>query len=169
LLVAASIAFAASVALTLWALAGLTGFGYLALFLITCAPGLPLGFALFGRRHIASWLTGIVFGYALTSLVWWVVVFAGRASTTSFAVAWAAATLGLWLLRRSITSPVVTLPAWTRRDSMALVLLMLLVPALVGRPYATLGSLDTSGNHQYRAYFIADFVWHTALTAELAK
>ena len=169
MLVAASIALTASVALTLWALAGLSGFGYLAIFLITCAPGLPVGFALFGRRHIASWLTGLVFGYAVTSLIWWAVVFAGRASTSSFAAAWAAATLGMWLLWRSSTSPVVTLPAWTRRDSTAFVLLMLLVPALMGRPYATLGSLDDSGNHQYRAYFIADFVWHTAMTAELAK
>jgi hypothetical protein len=42
-------------------------------------------------------------------------------------------------------------------------------PALVARPFVTLGSVDRDGNHLYRAYFIADFVWHTAMTAELAK
>jgi hypothetical protein len=48
-------------------------------------------------------------------------------------------------------------------------LLLLLVPALVARPFAKLGAVDGDGNHLYRAYFIADFAWHTALTAELAK
>jgi len=48
-------------------------------------------------------------------------------------------------------------------------LLLLLVPTLVAPPFARLGEVDRSGNHLYRAYFIADFVWHTALTAELAK
>lgn len=48
-------------------------------------------------------------------------------------------------------------------------LLLLLVPVLVARPFVTLGSVDRDGNHMYRAYFIADFVWHTAITAELAK
>ena len=36
-------------------------------------------------------------------------------------------------------------------------------------PGARLGSYDSAGNRLYRAYFIADFVWHTALTAELTK
>src|SRR5204863_8665323 len=60
-------------------------------------------------------------------------------------------------------------PAWNRRHTVALLLVLLLVPALVARPFAKLGSIDRDGNLSYRAYFIADFVWHTALTAELAK
>ena len=41
--------------------------------------------------------------------------------------------------------------------------------ALAVPPFARVGERDATGNRYYRAYFTADFVWHTALTAELAK
>ncbi len=65
--------------------------------------------------------------------------------------------------------PLVVLPTWTRTTTTALLLVLLIVPAIVGRPFARLGAEDASGSRQYRAYFIADFVWHMAVTAELAK
>jgi hypothetical protein len=55
-----------------------------------------------------------------------------------------------------------------RRDLPVLLLLLLLVPLLVGRPYARVGELTPDGR-TYRAYFTADFVWRMAVTAELAK
>ena len=63
----------------------------------------------------------------------------------------------------------VELPAWSLRDARILILLLLIVPAVFLFPYKNLGSFDAEGNRLYRAYFTADFIWHTALTAELAK
>lgn len=148
---------------------GISGFAYVALLALTAVPGLPLGLALFGKRHVVSFLTGATLGYAITSLAWWAVVFFGHASTWTFVDAWVVAALVSWAIARAMDSPFVTLPSWTRSHSISLMLLLLLVPALVTRPFVKLGSVDRDGNHLYRAYFIADFVWHTALTAELAK
>ncbi len=154
---------------TFWLLAGPIGIAYGALFLLVCAPGVPLGRALFGPRHLASWIAAMPVGYAMTTLAWWAVIFLGRATTPAFVAAWATACAGAWLATRRCQSPLVALPAWTRRDTTALCLLLLLVPAIVARPFSKLGSTDAEGNRLYRAYFVADFVWHTALAAELAK
>ena len=62
-----------------------------------------------------------------------------------------------------------TLPAWTRADTHALLLVLLLVPAVMGPPYRNLGRADETGTRYYRAYFTADFVWHSALAYELGK
>ena len=61
------------------------------------------------------------------------------------------------------------LARWTDADTRALCLVLFLVPALMGPPYRNLGARDASGTRYYRAYFTADFVWHTALAAELGK
>jgi hypothetical protein len=63
----------------------------------------------------------------------------------------------------------VRLPVWGRADARALLLLLLLVPAVFVLPFRNLGAQDADGNRFYRAYFTADFIWHTALTAELTK
>ena len=47
--------------------------------------------------------------------------------------------------------------------------MLLLVPVLMGPPYRNLGRADATGNRYYRAYFTADFVWHSALAYELGK
>ena len=158
-----------SAVVTFWILAGAIGVGYLVLFLLLGLPGLPLGLSLFGPRHLAGWLSGLILGYALTTLAWWVAIFAGYATTPVLVGAWAAAAAIAWLGTRGLASPLIALPAWTRRDTTALCLLLLLVPILVARPFAKLGSTDAEGNRLYRAYFVADFVWHTALAAELSK
>jgi hypothetical protein len=153
----------------LWMLAGGTGVLYALLFLIVSLPGWPLGFALFGRRHLAGWLAGVLLGYAVTSFAWWAVIYTGHPSGLSVTCAWAASGAVIWLAVRTISEPLIILPRWTKRDSVALALLLLMVPALVTRPLDRIGEADAQGNHQYRAYFIADFVWHAALTAELEK
>ena len=61
------------------------------------------------------------------------------------------------------------LPPWTPRDTRALAVIWLLALVLAVPPFARVGATDASGNRYYRAYFTADFVWHTALTSELRK
>ena len=59
-------------------------------------------------------------------------------------------------------------PRFSRADVPWLLAALLLVPALVGWPYARVGELTEMGEH-YRAYFTADFVWAMAAVAEVAK
>ncbi len=55
------------------------------------------------------------------------------------------------------------------RDTLALLLVLLLVPTLLARPYARIGEQDSAGSLRYRSYFTADFLWHVSLTSELAQ
>jgi hypothetical protein len=100
-------------------------------------------------------------------------------SAVTFVLAWAVVSAATWTLvgaglaapkRRSREGgPLVELPPWTAHDARILVFLLLLVPAVFVFPYKNLGAQDAHGNRFYRAYFTADFIWHTALTAELMK
>lgn len=148
---------------------GARGLFYLIVFIVATAPGWAVGRALFGIRHPAAWIAGGLMGYVLTALALWTAIASGVPSRTGFLVAWTlislAAAASVWRVR----SPLVDLPAWRRQDTIALALVLLLVPALVGRPFARIGEPDAQGHRQYRAYFTADFLWHTALTAELAR
>ena len=63
----------------------------------------------------------------------------------------------------------VALPAWHRADSVALLCSLLVVPLLLAGPFSRIGDPDPDGKRRYRAYFTADFLWHVALSAELAK
>ena len=165
----ASILLAVCVLALTAVLGGPRGFVYLLLLAFAAAPGLPLGFALFGRRHAGGWIAGLLLGYALTAFAWWTVLFLHVASTPAFAAAWVIVLAAAWAAASRLRSPAVALPEWTRNDTAALALVLLLVPVLVAAPFARLGSEDSTGTRQYRAYFIADFVWHTALVAELTK
>jgi len=60
------------------------------------------------------------------------------------------------------------LPQTEPGDATALALLALLVPLIVGLPFAHLGEM-TSDGQAYRAYFTADYVWRRAVVIELAK
>jgi hypothetical protein len=144
-----------------WALA------YLPLYLLATVPGWPLGRALFGR-HPAAWVAGALLGYALTCIAFWAVLALRIPSAITFVLAWALISGVSWMLtlRRQ---PLVTLPPWSVPDARALILLLLLVPAVFVLPYRNLGARDADGNRVYRAYFTADFIWHMALTAELTK
>ena len=130
---------------TIALIAGQAGFGYFALLLLTAVPGFPLGFALFGKRHFVSLLTGGALGYAITSLAWWAVVFFRHPSTWAYArrVGCRHTRLVGPCARDSIAAGRVA-PV-DRGHSVALMLVLLLVPALVARPFAKLGSSIATG------------------------
>jgi hypothetical protein len=142
---------------------------YFVIYLAALLPGLPLGFALFGRRHAAGWIAGALFGYMLTSLAIWAAVFAGVPSAVAFGVAWLVMMVLAWLLAPGGVRPLLELPHWSARDTGALGAVWLLTLAIAVPPFLRAGEIDEAGNRRYRAYFTADFVWHTALAAELTK
>lgn len=142
---------------------------YALLFVLASAVGLPIGFALFGRRHAAGWIAGALLGYATTAIAVWIPIRLGLASPPAFLIAWAIASVLLRLIGGRLREPLVVLPAWMARDSAALALVLALTLAIAIPPFLHAGARDASGNRYYRAYFTADFVWHEALTAEVAK
>ena len=165
---AVSVLAAAALVLS-WLLAhGPGGPAYLLAYAAACAPGLPVGFALFGRQHAAGWIAGALAGYAITALALWIPVQLGVAHAASFVACWLGGALLAWLATRHL-QPVALLPSWSRRDSLALTLVLLVVPVLLWQPFRHIGAPDEQGARRYRAYFTADFLWHVALTAELAR
>lgn len=154
----------------LWLAGGGGALLYGVLFIIAVAPGLPLGFALFGWRHPAAWIAGALMGYGLTQLTLWAVIAAGVPSPLTFAVAWLFLLAGVIVLTRAAGAiAFIEAPTWTSSDLRALFLVLLLVPVLMGITYRNLGREDDQGNKYYRAYFTADFLWHAALASELGK
>ena len=165
---AAALLAAATASLS-WLLAdGPAGLAYVLGYAAACAPGLPVGFALFGRHHAAGWIAGALAGYAITAVALWVPVQLGVANAPSFVACWIAVGLVSWAGARRLTVRA-PLPAWSRRDSLALIIVLLAVPALVWQPFRNIGGIDAEGSRRYRAYFTADFLWHVALTAEIAR
>ena len=148
---------------------GLAGPLYVLIYLLATVPGLPLGFTLFGARHPAGWVAGILFGYALAAFALWIPIAMGLASTPGFVAAWGFATAVTWLACPWRQSPLVALPAWNRHASVGASVVLVLTLMLATPPFARVGEADAVGNQSYRAYFTADFVWHTALTSELSK
>lgn len=149
-------------------IAGPWSLAYIGLYVLATIPGWPLGRALFGRSHPAAWISGALIGYGVTCVALWLVLALHVAALWTFVLAWAMTSAAAWILVRRKT-PLVALPRWERTEGRALVLLLLLVPAVFVFPYKNLGAQDAAGNRYYRAYFTADFIWHTALTAELTK
>ena len=149
--------------------AGTSGLLYALLFALALVPGLPIGWRMFGRRHGGGWIVGAALGYFLTTIGLWAAIALHAASTPGFAVAWLAAVAAGVATSRALPNEGVPAPAWTRPDTTSLLLVLLLVPALAGPPFARLGQRDGEGNRYYRAYFTADFVWHMAVTAEVDK
>lgn len=142
---------------------------YFIVYLLAILPGLPLGFSLFGRRHAAGWIAGALFGYMLTSLAIWAGVFARMPSAQFFVAAWILVTVAAWLLAPGGVRPLLELPSWSGRDTAALAAVWVLTLAIAVPPFLRAGEIDAAGNRRYRAYFTADFVWHTALAAEITK
>jgi hypothetical protein len=151
------------------AITGWTGVGYPIVYLLATLPGWPIGRRLFGRGHPVAWVSGALVGYGLTALALWVPIALGVASLLTLSLSWAAATMVIWRFVGRGDAPLVDLPPWPARATRPLVLLLALVPLLVALPYGRIGEMDDQGNRRYRAYFTADFVWHEALTAELAR
>ena len=166
---AAAGAVTATLVLVASSIGGPVGLGYLLVYAAATVPGWPIGFALFGKRHPAAWISGGLIGYGITALALWVPIAARHPSPLLFVAAWGAAAIASWGLLSSRREPAVDLPRWNERATVSLCAVVLLVPLLVARPYGRIGSSDAEGNKRYRAYFTADFVWHEALTAELAR
>ncbi|MBI2834018.1 MAG: hypothetical protein HYX76_06285, partial [Acidobacteria bacterium] len=154
--------------LVAWMAGGRSGILYVFIYMLATMPGWPVGWTLFGRGP-AGWIAGALLGYALTALALWTPIAAGVASRNAFLGAWLTIGVVSWLACRRVKGPLVPLTDWSRRDSAALFLLMLIAPAILALPYRNIGARDAEGNRYYRAYFTADFLWHTALTAELTK
>jgi hypothetical protein len=168
-LAAAGLLLAGALAALVWGLNGRLGLLYAGLYVVATLPGWPIGFALFGRRHAAGWIGGIVVGYGLTSLLLWMAVRYGFHSIRACGLAWVAVTVVTWLAAGWRRTPLVELPAWRRSDSLALLLVLVIVPALCSSPFLHVGRPEPDGGRAYRAYFTMDFFWHTALTAEVSK
>jgi hypothetical protein len=151
-----------------WGAAGPAGLAYLLPYVLSLIPGWLLGRTLFGRTA-ARWIGGALLGYALTQLALWACIAAGLAGPLWYALAWAIVTTASALVHRRAGTPLFEFQPWSRADASALCLILVLVPLLMGAPYANIGRRDANGTRYYRAYFTADFVWHTALAAELGK
>ena len=159
-----------SILAVLWAAGQVRAILYAVLFVLAVLPGVPLGIALFGRRHPAAWIGGALFGYGLAQLAIWLVIELRVTSAWTFGLAWFVL-FGVTILaqRAAGLEPAIRMPAWTTPDTTALLLVLVLVPVLIGPPYVRLGRADADGNRYYRAYFTADFLWHTALAFEVGK
>src|SRR4051794_9299511 len=145
------------------------GLRYAAIYAVALCPGLPLGFALFGWRHPAGWVAGALLGYFVTSLAIWVAIASGHPSALAFTAGWVAAAAICVLSVARLRTPLIGLPHWRAADTRALLAVLIVVLAITVPPFANVGARDADGNERYRAYFTADFVWHAALGAEMAK
>ena len=169
---AAHIARAAAIVLTLtvvllsWRWGGLAGVLHLGIYALALLPGLPVGIGLFGVRHAGAWICGGVLGYALTATaLWMAIVFRAPLAPV---LAWLLA-LGAGLTLGRLARARVQVTAWRSADTVALLMVLLLVPALVARPLSRLGEPDDFGRVRYRSYFTADVLWHMGLTPELSQ
>jgi hypothetical protein len=137
-------------------------FGILAWFAV---PGVVLAERLYGRWSVA-WLAGPAWGYALSSVVLLGLWAAGVRELAWLMLAPVPAAIAVWPARRLAGH--LTAPAFTRRDLAAASLVILAVPAIVGRPYSQVG-VDLPEGRAYRAYFTADVVSNMAIVSELSK
>lgn len=161
-----------------------TAAGYLALLAAVASPiallfgvSLQLAFVLPGialARAIAGpglgWLIPLAFGPLLGQAL-------GSLALTGV---WAAGGRGIWVVLAAplLVATVIVparrlqgrwrLPATSPGDRLALTALLLIVPVIVGLPFAHVGEITADGQF-YRAYFTADYVWRRAVVAELAK
>jgi len=167
---AAAAVVGATLVILAFSIGGAAGLSYLAIYALATLPGWPVGFALFGWRHALGWFAGALMGYALTALAIWGAIRLGYHSAAELAVVWGLLVAATWLIfARAAQVPAVPLPPWTRRDTLALCLVLLLVPLICGQPFRKVGIADPDGTRAYRAYFTMDFFWHTALVAEVSK
>ena len=116
----------------------------------------------------SSWLWGPVLGIGLSVLgllaLWQL---GGRGAWILVLAPWP-----LWVLARTPIHKIgidLRMPALGRRDLVALCGLLLLVPLIVGVPFAHVAEPVAEGGKAYRAYFTADFVWAMTVIAEVSK
>ncbi|MBM3750619.1 MAG: hypothetical protein FJW21_05485 [Acidimicrobiia bacterium] len=144
---------------------------YLLLYLLALAPGVPIGIRIFGGSPL-GWVAGAVVGHALAAVAFWVPAFLGWAHPAAFLGIWlllALLVVRWWRRRQPDAPPLVPLPRWTPADTRRWLVAIALVCVVVGWPFSRVGEADSEGVTRYRAYFTADFVWHMAMTQELAR
>ena len=163
--------------------AGAAVIAYLAAFLAVASP-LPLLFGLSSQALFI--LPGLLILRAIAPTQGWLPVMAfgplvGQAlGCLVMTGLWVAGGRDVWLL---VVTPMIVamlalparrlrdrwqLPATEPGDAIALALLLLIVPLVVGLPFAHVGEITPDGQ-AYRAYFTADYVWRRAVVIELAK
>jgi hypothetical protein len=108
-------------------------------------PGIGLGFSVFGML--------LVWAFGLQN---WGAVLLGPLLT--WALVWCIRRAGGWRFR---------FPPFDRRDLVAVVIALAIVPAITWAPYDHVREQLPEGE-AYRAYFTADFVWAMTVTSELA-
>ncbi len=148
---------------------GAPGLGYAAVFVLATVPGWPIGRAVFGATHPARWIAGGLIGYGLTTVAFWVPLALHQAWWLPFVASWAVVCVVTFVVFRGDVEPLAPLPQWTGGATRALALALCLAPLVMVLPYRNVGKIDEQGGRNYRAYFTADFVWHEALTGELAR
>ena len=164
-----SLVTASALALVISAAAGVLGWAYSIVYIAALVPGWPIGWALAGRRHPGAWIIGSLAGYGLTAVAICIPMALGASGWWPFLLSWAAVASLSFVGARRIGSPVIRLPAWRPSATAGLGTVLILTSLVVSVPYARIGERDALRQVRYRAYFTADFVWHEALTAELAK
>jgi hypothetical protein len=138
-------------------------------FVWVAAPGVIIARRLFGPSiggWTAAFLVGPAWGFALSSVVLLVLWAAGIRS------------IGLLALAPGVAAGAVVPAGWLdltgsiarfdRRDLVPILIVLFLVPAVDGLPYAHVGEMRPEGK-AYRAYFIADFEWAMSVAAEISK
>jgi hypothetical protein len=168
--ISAALVTTAAVALSIWAIAPLgTGLLLFALTVWFSIPGVLAAWLMYAPapgRGVAAWTVGPIWGYGISSLVLLGLWMAGVRSTLLLMAPLLAGVVALAagsLLRGSLTAP-----AFRRADLVAILLLLIAVPAIVGRPFAHVAEPLPEGR-AYRAYFTADMIWRMAVVAEVSK
>lgn len=161
-----------------------TAIGYLGLLAAVAAPAALL----FGvSSQIGFILPGVAIARAIAGpALGWLVPLAlgpllGQAlGSLALTGVWAAGGRGIWVVLAAplLVAGVIVparrlqgrwrLPVTAPGDRIALAALLLIVPLVVGLPFAHVGEITADGQF-YRAYFTADYVWRRAVVAELAK
>lgn len=158
----------------LWTIGSIVPLGAAARFLpftLLCAvPGVVLARRLY-RNATTSWLFALLiggtWGYAFSSLTLLALWVAGVRRPIWLVLA-PIVTAFVCSRVRPIASPM-RVPLLGKRDLAAVCLTMLMVPAIVGRPYSRVGEIQPDGGQAWRAYFTADFVWAMAVVSEVSK
>ena len=156
---------------------------YLASYLAVASP-LVLAFGLASQAVFV--LPGILILRAIAPAQGWLPAlglgpFVGQAlGSLVLTLLWITGAHGVWLL---IAAPLLvsllavparrlagrwTLPSLHVDDVLALSVLLLIVPVVVGLPFAHVGEITANGQ-DYRAYFTADYAWRRAVVSEVAK
>lgn len=156
---------------------------YLASYLAVASP-LVLAFGLVSQAVFV--FPGILILRAIAPAQGWLPAlglgpFVGQAlGSLVLTLLWITGAHGVWLL---IATPLLvsllavparrlagrwTLPSLHVDDVLALSVLLLIVPVVVGLPFAHVGEITANGQ-DYRAYFTADYAWRRAVVSEVAK